>query len=322
MPLVLGKTREYELPKLGKIELRHLALKDLIEAERFIESLPDKQKPREFVRFLIAKLLVSPTNLEIEQIAPEDQRALLSVLVDELNLSQNIVTLIDKSDSVPYEAIYHAHQDKQREFMEKIADAIQPSLNALHERMTKISISGAVANSVIVTGDDQRLIVSPTGETTREEKGIYNSVGSKRILSEEQAFERIGGAARLVYEQIRIDIEQARKESGQIHNLLLIFVVVGFLFILSGVVLIYFNQVTGATVSGVSSVISGTVATLLFKKDTELRKRVAEYHEQLLEIQRILTMIDIAETIADGSIRDEMKRRIIFQSLGIEESTL
>jgi len=69
-------------------------------------------------------------------------------------------------------------------------------------------------------------------------------------------------------------------------------------------------------VTTAASVIPQATALLLFNKDKELRKTIETYHGQLLESQKVLTMIDLAETMGNGS-KDSIKERIILAVLKV-----
>jgi len=305
MPLEIGAIREHNLPTIGKVKIRHISIGDIEAAEEYVESVTDIDKPEYFVDFLLGRLIVSPDGYnDVNAIPEDDQKALVPFLIQDLGISEEInFDKANLSAPIPYGAIYEAYRQKMKTLSEEILSSFGHG----------IKIGGAVADSVIVTGDTN-VVISGDG-IPRIDKDVEPG---KRILSEEQAFERIGGAARLVYEQIKIDIEQARKESSQIHTLMLVLIGAGAGLILVGVILLYTNQITAGTVSLVSSIVSEAIAMLFFKKDGELRKRVSRHHDQLLEVQKILTMMDIAETIIDKSIRDDMKRQIIYKSLGID----
>jgi hypothetical protein len=138
-----------------------------------------------------------------------------------------------------------------------------------------------------------------------------------RMPSQDQAFERIGAAVRLNLEQLKGSIEQARNESSQFFKLTLIFAGLGFLVVVSGVVLLLAHQVAGATVTSISGIIPELTAVLFFRKDKELRIAVGKYNQHLLDSQHILTMIDVAETIQNVQERDSLKRQIIVNALSI-----
>lgn len=305
MPLRIGATREHDLPTIGKVKIRHISIGDVEAAEKYLKAVPESEKPKSFVDFLIGRLIVAPEDYNSANAIPEDaQKALVPFILQDLGISEKIDFDVSSPGAViPYNAIYEAYKQKM--------DALSNQVLSSFKR--GIEIRGALADSVIISGNTN--VVVPRDGIPRIDKKIEPG---KRVLSEEQAFERIGGAARLVYEQIQIDIEQARKESSQIHTLMLVLISAGAGLILVGVILLYTSQITAGTISLVSSIVSEAIAALFFKKDDELRKRVSRHHDQILEVQKILTMMDIAETITDKSIRDDMKRQIIYKSLGID----
>jgi hypothetical protein len=147
----------------------------------------------------------------------------------------------------------------------------------------------------------------------------YNERNEKeKVLSEDQAFERIGAAVRMNLEQLEQNIAQARKESNQFFKLTLVFSSLGFLVVLAAVALLLGGQTVAGIVSAVASAIPEVTAALFFKKDKELRGSIEKYHHHLMESQRILTMIDVAETVQNKEERDLIKREIICKALGID----
>jgi len=139
-----------------------------------------------------------------------------------------------------------------------------------------------------------------------------------KVISNEQAFERIGAAVRSNLKQLEQNIEQARKESSQMFKLTLIFASVGFVVIFVGIVLLYLEQTTAGIVSTVSSIIPEVTALLFFSKDKELRDTITAYHNHMLKSQKLLTMIDVAETITNSAERDKIKQEIISKVLEID----
>lgn len=147
---------------------------------------------------------------------------------------------------------------------------------------------------------------------------IIHTATQEHHLSQDQAFERIGAAVRLNLEQLKENIAQARKESSQFFKLTLVFASLGFVVVLAGVGLLLANQVTAGVVSSISGIIPEVTAVLFFRKDKELRAIIERYHQHVLDSQRMLTMIDVAETVKSSEERDALKRQIIAKALGIK----
>ena len=139
----------------------------------------------------------------------------------------------------------------------------------------------------------------------------------QREVSEKEAFERIGAAVRLNLRQLEMNIEQARRESGQFFRMTLILSGLGFLIVLGGVALLLSDQVAAGSVTAAASIIPEVAAGLLFNKDKELRRTIEAYHQHMIDSQQTLTMIDVAETIRNPDDRDQMKRDIINKYMGI-----
>jgi hypothetical protein len=202
-----------------------------------------------------------------------------------------------------------------------------------------INVSGNVSSSSIVAGraigDNNTVIVGDkkigplrvgvVGDSAKIEGGVHffhhdavQTATKGRVLSSEQAFERIGAAVKLNLEQLESNINQARKESNQFFKLTLVFAGLGFLIILSGVLFLVFGQTSAGIVTSISSIIPEVTASLFFSKDKELRKTIQSYHQHMLESQQILTMIDVSETIKNEAERDKMKQEIIYKVLKID----
>lgn len=178
-----------------------------------------------------------------------------------------------------------------------------------------VNVGRAVAGSVIVTGDGN-VVIDPSGHISGRDIHISEET-SGRILSQDQAFERIDAAVHLNLEQLDKNIAQARSESSQFFKLTLVFAGLGFLVVLAGISLLLAEQITAGVVSTISSIIPEVTAVLFFRKDKELRTTIERYSQHILESQRILTMIDVAETVGSDKEKDSIKKQIIHKALGI-----
>ena len=79
----------------------------------------------------------------------------------------------------------------------------------------------------------------------------------------------------------------------------------------------FFGQVAAGVVASAASLIPEATAALFFRKDRELRETISSYHLHMLSSQKLLTMVDVCETVVDPADRDAIKRRIIFSALDI-----
>jgi hypothetical protein len=139
----------------------------------------------------------------------------------------------------------------------------------------------------------------------------------KETLSSERALERIADTVRLNLSQLQLNMEQARKELSQFFRTTMIFSSVAFAIILGGVGLMLVGLATVGVVTTAASIIPEAGALLLFNKDKELRRTIETYHGHILESQRVLTMIDLAETIGQASAKDSIKKQIILTVLRV-----
>jgi hypothetical protein len=89
-----------------------------------------------------------------------------------------------------------------------------------------------------------------------------------------------------------------------------------------GVILLYMGEMSAGIVAAVSSSVPEVTAALFFRKDQELRKTIEAYHGHMLSSQKLMTMIDVAETIKNPQDQDKMKQQIILGTLGIAEQRL
>ena len=192
----------------------------------------------------------------------------------------------------------------------------------------------AVTGTVIVTGDHNVQIGSGgvaqgRGAVAAGEGGVvvggdivtdvFVHEGPPRVLSQDQAFDRIGAAVRSNLSQLELNVDKARAESSQFFKLTLVFACLGFLIVLVGVGLLLANQVAAGIVSTVAALIPEVTAALFFRKDKELRVTIERYHQYVLDSQRLLTMIDVAETVKEQIERDKLKKEIVYKALGIEQ---
>lgn len=131
------------------------------------------------------------------------------------------------------------------------------------------------------------------------------------IISSEHALRRIANTARFHTDQLRSGIQQAREESKKFFYLTCISAGIGLAVILLGVVLMYVGTVTPGAVTTAVGALSQIITFLLLKKDQELRKTVEINNNHLLWNQRLVTMIDVAETIGDESAKNSIKTEIV-----------
>lgn len=181
--------------------------------------------------------------------------------------------------------------------------------------VSNLQIGRAVSNSIIVTGE-RNVVVGKDGVAVGRDVTI-SAETQTRVISEMQAYERIGAADHVNLDQLQKNISQARSDSSQLFKLTLIFSSLGFLTVAIGVFLLLFGQVEAGVVSSVAGIIPEAVAVLFFRKDKELRATIEGYHQHMINSQHILTMVDISETVIDDSERDRIKREIIYRTLNI-----
>lgn len=221
-----------------------------------------------------------------------------------------------KKDDV-YKVLTHLNKISEYANLDEsiLKDVFDRNWSVFHKRASEIlkvskpslEISSVVGGSNIVVGGSTVNVVSAP-----DEKGP-----PAQEISSDQAFERIGAAVRQNLDQIKQDIEQARAESSQFFKLTVIFSSIGFLIVAVAIVLLMQAEITAGIVASVASVVPEVTALLFFKKDKELRGTIEQYHKHVLESQKLLTMVDVCETITDSAERDRMKQKIILGALDI-----
>ncbi|MEJ2230288.1 MAG: hypothetical protein P8X46_03805 [Nitrospirales bacterium] len=191
----------------------------------------------------------------------------------------------------------------------------------------------AVSGSVIKTGDEG-IAIGKGGITVgrlKVEKGargvfigdhvkeVFVPEEPPRLLSQDQAFQRIDAAVRSNLSQLELNKEKATNESNDFFWSNILFASLGFLVMLTGMGLLLVNLIAAGIVVTAIAVIPFVTAALFFRKDKELRVTIERHHRHILDSQRLLTMIDFAETVQDQKAQDNLKKEIIWRALGIEQ---
>ena len=139
----------------------------------------------------------------------------------------------------------------------------------------KHGLRKSIGNVAVQT--DGAIISLDDGNVIRKVKSI-DEVESNILITKDQAFDRIGAAARSTLNQTERNLHQARKESNQFFKLTLVFSILGFLILMDGAILLLIGQVTAGIVTSISSTLSEITAGLIYKKDNDLRKTIENYH--------------------------------------------
>jgi hypothetical protein len=221
--------------------------------------------------------------------------------VDQLEIRKLVEQILIEYGTVP-----NGMQIAPLKTMEVKIENIHPAIGNV--------VGASIGDSVIVTGSKSISI----GHTVAGRDFVLQQHQDNREITSEQAFERIASAVKLNLTQIQSNIEHARADSSQFFRLTLIFASLGFIIVMFGVALLYINQISAGIAAAVSGSIPEVTAAIFFKKDQELRKTIDEYHIHMLQSQKLLTMIDVAETIRNPTDQDKMKQEIIFSTLGID----
>ena len=298
---------------------------DLALGESWREALRSQSAPAEIaILFLTRENLGRPwVHYEAGQLAAASKRVvpyLVDLQPSELPapLSQfqcvttnfesnaNLFELLATCDALELErpALASRVQPHWPEFLAQIAD-LPPETSSPSE------IAAALGQSA-VNIDKSIVHLGPPDLANAD-----NAPFTPTVLSTEQAFERIGAAVRQALLQTEKNFDQAREDSKQFFRLTITFASLGFAVVLGGVVLLLLGNVPAGVVASAASIVPELTAALFFRKDRELRETIASYHAHILESQRILTMIDVCETISDQTERDSMKGRLIRSALDI-----
>ena len=236
-----------------------------------------------------------------------------------LGFGKDVKTAFDlASNQLEIEGLSYEEPPKLLALHRNPEDIVFRDIDIVATGERNILIEGAISDSIIVTANHNVLY---RNEQAKGDDTPIKKDDKLPVISGERAFERIGAAVRLNLNQLEKNIEQARQESGQFFRLTLVFSSIGFIIVLTGVMLLLAGQVTAGVVTSISSVVPEVTALLFFNKDKELRTTIEAYHQHMLNSQQILTMIDVAETIKNLEEQDQMKQQIIFKVLGIAPTT-
>jgi hypothetical protein len=186
----------------------------------------------------------------------------------------------------------------------------------------------AVSGSVIKTGDES-IAIGGGGVAVghcKWEKGVdgfkqvFVHEDPPRLLSPAQALDRIGAAIRSNLGQLEFHSEKTRRESGDFIKLTFIFAFIGFLVVWMGVGLFLVNFVVAGSIVFGNAVIAALTAIFFFKKYQERRVITEGYRQDILNSQRLLVMIEVAEMVKEEKARENLKKEIIKIALGINQA--
>jgi hypothetical protein len=140
---------------------------------------------------------------------------------------------------------------------------------------------------------------------------------STLTLQQNEAFERIIGAANFANNQLKMIYDQTRAQAQQWSQFSLIAAASGFAVIVVGIFFVLADQITAGVVVSLSSVVPEATAYLFFRQSTEANNRVQEIQREQSEVRNILTTIDLIETMADVDAKDRLKEELIRKQLGL-----
>jgi Cyanobacterial TRADD-N associated 2-Transmembrane domain len=149
-----------------------------------------------------------------------------------------------------------------------------------------------------------------------EEKAAH-FIKSSGAVSRQAAFGRLSTALRRNSKVVSDGLQQARANSQTMFRWMILCIVVGFAAINAGLILVFLGRGGIGLASGIAGLLPEAIAAFFFQKEKELRAYVENCQGQLLNFQRIFSMIDVAETIEASGDRDRIKRDIISAVLGI-----
>ena len=196
-------------------------------------------------------------------------------------------------------------------------------------------VQKAVSDSVINTGDEEIAIGASgvAGGRSKEETGVREvGIGDHvkqgfvheeppRLLSIDQAFERIGTEVRSNLSNLELYIKQASMESSDFFKLALIFAFLGFIILLFGVGLYISDLVEEGIIAIVNAFVSVITAAFFLHKDKERRVTMEQYRQTVMDSQYLLGKIDVADLVKEKRAREILKKEIIRNALGVEQSS-
>lgn len=156
----------------------------------------------------------------------------------------------------------------------------------------------------------------------------YKEVSSEPIQKEsivpfDQAYERIVGSIDSSVSSHETWIEQAKKDLDYWNLLSKIASGIGFLIIISGILLALFGMFALGGMSLIYGVIAGAVARLFFQQKRIAETRVDDYQQQLSSVQNNRTAFHVINSIPDEAQRNEAKQKFVsrmINNLNIESN--
>ena len=189
-----------------------------------------------------------------------------------------------------------------------VQNTIQIIASMIRRGVREEKLLEALGEGIVEAGDSNVVVRDGKIIDKNVDKSEYSDIPT---ISSEHAFNRMGQRVRFNLDEKKNALNQARVESRQFFSLTLLSSIVGFFIIVVGVLLIYFRHINAGTVTSVVGIVSEGLAAIFFKKDKELREVVQSHLNMIEESQLLLTLIDIAETITDKTVRDATKRDVI-----------
>ena len=181
--------------------------------------------------------------------------------------------------------------------------------------------ASAIAQGVGAVAAGERGIVVCPSAGARVPVGENNLPGDQPLTREvpyNTAFERVAGSTAFILDQLELSYRQTREQSNGWYRLSAIAAVVGSLPILGGVVAVFAGYLTAGVLVSVSGLIPEAAAALFFVQGKEANGRVDAIQRKLGDARELLTAVEIANTISEESVRNQMKVSIVLKSLGLD----
>jgi hypothetical protein len=110
-------------------------------------------------------------------------------------------------------------------------------------------------------------------------------------------------------------------ESSDFFKLALIFAFLGFIILLFGVGLYISDLVEDGFIAIVNAFVSVITAAFFLHKDKERRVTMEQYRQTVMDSQYLLGKIDVADLVKEKRAREILKKEIIRNALGVEQSS-
>jgi hypothetical protein len=171
--------------------------------------------------------------------------------------------------------------------------------------------------------------LSLTGKAYAEYKQMQEDSKLPEVLAEpreeaapvtfdESQLQQIAATSEELLSDLRQNYDLSRSQASAWFRWTLIVSIAGFILLAIGVGLVLANQFTPGLTNSVAGIVSEFLALVFFRQATSANKRQDDYHRDLIDRQKTLDAVQLAQLITDESERDKIIEVIVKDLLGIE----